>query len=216
MHSSSAAHDSADPGIVWVETPQGLRAIGHDAVRLVVWKNAVPADLRRSLPSGARDLPQGRFCLPANDARGALDRAFDGRWLALATALAGLAEAAAAALSAPALELRLERVRHDSCRLFHVDYVPARLIATLIGPGTEYLPEPAVRREGLGKGDNRRICRDWRALRRVPPGAAGLFKGAIAEAGPRLGAVHRSPPIAHEGETRYLAVIEAQRPISCA
>ncbi len=210
------AGESADSEIRWTETAKGLRAIGDRSVRLVIWRNAVPGSVRRGLAPDARGLPEGRFRFAAAEGCDALSAIFGGARPDLAAALARLARATAVALDARAIDLRLEMVLHDSCRLFHVDYVPARLIATLIGPGTEYLPDAAVRRAGLGRGDNRGICRDWRALLRLPAGAAGLFKGALSDAGCEGAAVHRSPPIEATRETRYLAVFDAVRPISRA
>jgi hypothetical protein len=212
----SGARDGADPAIYWTESADGLRAIGDRSVRLVIWRNAVPGAVRRALPPDARGLPEGCFRLAATEARGALHAIFGGAWSGLAAALAGLAEATAAAIDAPAIDLRLEKVLHDSCRLFHVDFVQARLIVTLIGPGTEYLPDAAVCRDGLGKGSNRGICRDWRAVRSLPAGTAGLFKGALSDAGRDGAAVHRSPPIEAARVSRYLAVFDPVRPTSRA
>lgn len=38
------------------------------------------------------------------------------------------------------VEARLEIVREDACRCFHVDSYPARLAVTYVGPGTVWVP----------------------------------------------------------------------------
>jgi hypothetical protein len=210
-----SAPDAGDPEILLTGRRGDLARIKEPSVRLVIWRDPVLLQLCIDLAAERNDLPEGRYAVYAGGAlalRDALGPGFE----RLGAGLAGLAEAFAAALGEPELDIRLEHVTHDSCRLFHVDFVPARLIATLVGPGTEYLPERAVRRDGLGKGNNRRICRDWAAVRRVPMGAAGLFRGALNVTGIAGAAVHRSPPIAGRGLIRYVAVIEPRRVTSLA
>lgn len=217
----------ADPGIVRCGDASGLARIGDPSVRLVIWRRtptpalaaalaateteALPEACLRVAPAAARATLRGLFAAGAG--RAPLRR--------LADDVAELAGHFAAALGIANVHIRLERLANDACSLFHVDNVPARLITTYIGPATEYLPETATNRAGLGKGRNDRICRDTRAIRRVPAGAVGLFKGARSAGGPAAAAVHRSPPIEAAGAMRYLLVIDdaeavATHAISCA
>ena len=94
------------------------------------------------------------------------------------------------------VDVRLERVSHDSCWKFHRDYVEARLLTTYRGPGTEWVQpthaERALSAQKRFKGP----------LEHVRGNDVAIFKGNCA--GPGSGIVHRSPPIAGTGCTRLL------------
>ena len=92
------------------------------------------------------------------------------------------------------LRLRLDVVRTDACRRFHCDNVPARLLCTYRGRGTEY----GLARDG---GDPDPVLR-------MAAGDAGLFRGGAWPGAPRTGLLHRSPPIAGRGEARLLLVLD--------
>jgi hypothetical protein len=97
-------------------------------------------------------------------------------------------------MGSAALHLRLEVVRDDACCKFHLDHVPARLLCSYRGMGTEY---------GLlrAQGDPQPV---WR----MGTGDVGIFRGALWTGEERSGVVHRSPPIAGWGVTRLLLVLD--------
>lgn len=73
------------------------------------------------------------------------------------------------------VRLRLEHLRDDACRLFHVDAVRLRLLCTYSGQGTEWLSEDDT-------------------LHRMAVMQAAVFKGTRhPDAAPRVR--HRSPPV---------------------
>ena len=100
------------------------------------------------------------------------------------------------------IEARLEIVRDDACRRFHVDSYPARLAVTYVGPGTVWAPR----------------CRGAQALieqddytgptLEIPAFSVGLFAG---EHEGRIGLVHRSPRIAGTGRMRLFFCVNAAR-----
>lgn len=102
-------------------------------------------------------------------------------------------------------------VRTDQCRKFHVDFVSYRLVTTYVGPGTEWVPDDAVRREALEDPPacpheaNRAILRDASAVRRAEPGEVIVMKGALRSS--LGGAVHRSPPIERVGRPRVVLIV---------
>lgn len=113
------------------------------------------------------------------------------------------------------LHLRLERIEEQMCRLFHVDRVGMRVLCTLAGAGTEYLPEAACDRRLLGTGSNAAVL-DWSAIRHVPAGDVLAFKGspkAVGEAFPQGGLIHRSPP-ASPSQPRCLLAIDCELPLA--
>ncbi len=109
------------------------------------------------------------------------------------------------------VRLTLAIQRTDACRKFHADFVRLRLITTYLGPGTEWVPTHAVRREVLAtppacpREANRKIVRDGRAIRHAQAGDVLLLKGERYEGD--LGAVHRSPPIVERGLVRVVLTL---------
>ena len=113
----------------------------------------------------------------------------------LAGDCAALASLFAQTMAVSLVRLRLDVVRDDACSLFHIDNVPARLLCTYRGRGTEY---------GLSLDDGKAAN-----IASLPTGAAGLFRGRLFPSDEVSGIVHRSPPIDGTGETRLLLVIDA-------
>lgn len=107
----------------------------------------------------------------------------------LAAEIVVLGEHLAAVMRRDLLRVRLEVIETDACRRFHTDYVTARLLMPLVGPGTQW-----IRSGSDGPVD---------ALR---PGDVGLFKGRQWAEEPIV--LHRSPPVAATGETRLLLALD--------
>lgn len=110
--------------------------------------------------------------------------------------IAELADLYCSIIGLDELEVRLEVVTTNSCRKWHADYVKARLIATYVGDGTQWLDADdvdRVREGGEPQQINQLRTRD-----------VGIFKGKLATDRP---AIHRSPPIAGTGQRRLLLVL---------
>jgi hypothetical protein len=110
--------------------------------------------------------------------------------------------------------LRLRTLDRPMCPRFHVDHVPARLVCTYGGIGTQWLPEEAVDRTKLGAGAKGRsdeesgLILDEGAIRTLPAYAIGLLKGSRWEGNEDHGIVHRSPPAAPENPRRLLLTLD--------
>jgi len=95
--------------------------------------------------------------------------------------------------------LRIQTLDKAMCPRFHVDRVPARMICSYGGIGTELLPEYALDRAKLGIGgcglpdDQSGLIADPTAIRQMPAYAVGLMKGENWEGNEGHGLVHRSP-----------------------
>lgn len=95
--------------------------------------------------------------------------------------------------------LRLRTLDKTMCPRFHVDRVPARMICSYGGIGTEWLPEYALNRRKLGMGGcglpdaESGLIADPTAIRQMPAYAVGLMKGENWEGNEGHGLVHRSP-----------------------
>jgi len=95
--------------------------------------------------------------------------------------------------------LRLRTLGQAMCPRFHVDRVPARMICSYGGIGTEWLPEYALDRRKLGMGGcglpdaESGLIADPTAIRQMPAYAVGLMKGENWAGNEGHGLVHRSP-----------------------
>ena len=113
-----------------------------------------------------------------------------------------LARKFSASMKAPFLNLRLDVVRTNSCRKFHIDSVTVRLICAYRGPGTQY----GISEDGRGP----------RNISSVPAGSPIILRGTLWSDRrnmqlPHRGLLHRSPPIEGTGTTRLLLVLEPGR-----
>jgi hypothetical protein len=95
--------------------------------------------------------------------------------------------------------LRLRTLENAMCPRFHIDRVPARMICSYGGIGTEWLPEYALNRRKLGIGGcglpdaESGLITDATAIRQMPAYAVSLMKGENWEGNEGHGLVHRSP-----------------------
>lgn len=164
-------HRSRDPGFAaWIdslppdELPRLRALVAVPAVESVVQAACEAADLP---PSPWRDM--------------------------LAGDSAALAALFGAIMATPLVQLRLDVIQTDACKRFHLDRVPARLLCTYRGRGTEF--GPAAPEGGVTR------------ISALAPAEAAIFRGSLWRH-EDCGLLHRSPPITGTGETRLLLVID--------
>ena len=184
----------------------------HD-VNLVSWRRELPANLDEQLVEWALRFP-ARFdqivSMPSYDLSAAVHGLAEPARTWLTTDIAVLLAQLAHLANAPRLRVSFGAVRTNQCPKFHVDYVRYRLMTTYTGPGTEWVPDDAVRREALNhpvecpREANKEIVRDASAVRHGAVGEVLVMKGARHETG--RGAVHRSPPIEGTGQLRVALI----------
>lgn len=94
--------------------------------------------------------------------------------------------------------IRVTTLRDPMCPRFHVDRVPCRMLMTIRGPGTEWIPSDDVDRALLADRSNNALpIRAGGAVRQFARGSWSLLKGGIWS--DRFGGVvHRSPHRAGE------------------
>ncbi|MBL7234394.1 DUF1826 domain-containing protein [Komagataeibacter oboediens] len=96
------------------------------------------------------------------------------------------------------IRFRLEKVRHDSCRRFHVDHVPLRLLCTYTGPGVQWK------------------YADSETIYETPAGWITLLKGQLYPGWSTKGAVlHRSPPISDRPVPVTRLLLTLDHPDAC-
>lgn len=119
-----------------------------------------------------------------------------------------LAEAMALLFDTADVGLRLRRLDAPMCPRFHCDQLPVRLVTTYLGPGSEWLPEHAVNRAGLGAPHPEKpaIVARADAIRRLEAGDVALLKGGGWIGNEGRGLVHRSPAQASHQQRLLLTI----------
>lgn len=102
--------------------------------------------------------------------------------------------------------LTIKTIQGQMCPLFHVDRVYARLIVTLIGPGTEWLLEKDLIRRNLGKGGKKPISKEDSYVQQVLEKQVAVLKGSRYQGS--KGLVHRSPPSDPSWDSRLILRID--------
>ncbi len=86
-----------------------------------------------------------------------------------------------------------------SCKRYHVDMVPFRLLVTYSGQGTELLPDHAANRIAFDEGkSNEEIIKDKSALKFLDQWDIAVFRGG------KKGILHRTPDSALNGSKSLL------------
>jgi len=192
---------------------QALGSLDDERSTLAVWRRVLPPGLGKHLEAWAASHPvrfEGVVGVPGDDLSTAMQGIEEPHRTWLQEDFAVLLNHFARFTGDGRLKVVFESVRDDQCRKLHVDYVRYRLVTTYAGPGTEWVPEEAVRRDCLGirlatvADSNQAIVPDFNAVRRALPGDVIVMKGACHPSG--RGAVHRSPPIDGTGQTRIVLV----------
>jgi len=201
-----------------------LRKIPKSGLNLVLWTRSLPAPvtaLLLSLIAPRKSVAMDITAAPGDPLLAVLSRhAFfrsgtwaDGRhWLM--QDFAALAQDVAKILDCGKVRLRFNRVADVACPAFHVDSLPARLLCTYTGAGTQWADERHVCPNELGlKGRtpaeaNAAIVPDPACIRTMPTGAVALFKGRLWPGGKTMGLVHRSHPGCCDRHARLLLVID--------
>ena len=103
------------------------------------------------------------------------------------------------------VEVRLTALRSPMCPLFHVDNITTRLLITLCGKGTEWIPESAVDWNIFTDRENTNLpLKNGSEIQELKVGHWSLLKGGAWDDNFN-GVVHRSP---HTDDARLLLSID--------
>lgn len=189
-------------------SPGVLRRWNEPGVGLVVWQRTWTGTVTERLDLlQLSDMPRARFIARAADAEasvaaGLADVACSDALVleALAADIEALVARYAEVSECPLIEVRLEAISGNACRLFHVDRTRSRLVTTYVGPGTEWVPD-ASSQAALHDSENY----DG-PVERLPRFAVAILPGSLSDSG---GLVHRSPPIVGTGQVRLFLCMTA-------
>ena len=108
--------------------------------------------------------------------------------------IAAMADMFADLMQSPYVRLRLDVIKTNACRKFHIDAVTARLVCTYRGTATQY---------GISRETG-----DVDAIQTLGTGSPILLRGTLWPVVPKSRLLHRSPPIEGTGETRLVLVLD--------
>lgn len=191
-----------------------LPRIFEDDINIAILRRRLPGDVQ----AGAQALCQAERALsfswlgaPGDALRTELLHHLHapGACSALIEDIVTLADAVAYLFDTDTVGLRLRRLEAAMCPRFHCDNLPVRLVTTYLGPGSEWLPEWAVNRQGLGapRPDKPEIVADPAAVQRLATGDLALLKGSGWVGNEERAVVHRSPALA-AGQQRLLLTLD--------
>ncbi|WP_420414366.1 DUF1826 domain-containing protein [Roseibium sp.] len=179
-----------------------LCEIGSPGVAAAIWQRTPEPAFNSWIDQlGMDDLPDLRTVVPVHLAEAAVITACETAGLeacperdTLASDVGALAVMMARILDVQTVRVRLDVADDVMCPKFHIDLVPARLLCTYRGAGTEYVPASSEH--------------DPKRIRQLKRGAVGLFRGALWQGDDVTGILHRSPEITPEDGPRLLLVID--------
>lgn len=179
-----------------------LSEIASPGVAAAIWQRTPAADFQSWLDAFETEgLPDLRTVVPFHLAEAAVITACEAAGIEacpqrdmLAGDIAALSMMMARLLNIRHIRLRLDVADEVMCPKFHIDRVPARLLCTYRGAGTEYVPASSEHNP--------------KRVRQLKTGAVGLFRGALWDGEEATGLKHRSPEVRPEDGARLLLVID--------
>ena len=189
-------------GVGVADTPEGLSVILRPGCAAAIWRRS-PLPMFQSWIDALDpiQLPSARVVIRPEVVHDTIEQICESRGTPacagrnrLIDDIAALADLFADLMRARWLNLRLDVVKTNACRKFHIDAVTARLVCTYRGTGTQY----GIATNGAGP----------RRIFTVPTGAPVMLRGTLWPERPKSGLLHRSPPIEGTGETRLVLVLD--------
>ncbi|CTQ59654.1 DUF1826 domain-containing protein [Roseibium album] len=196
----ATASDARD--VLMGREPDIFADIELPGVAAVIWNRSCDVGFQRWIDGmPPQNLPELRTVVPFHLAEAAAIAACEqvgipsGRERDMLTGdIGALALLVAKTLKTRQVGIRLDVSDEIMCPKFHVDNVPARLLCTYRGTGTQYVPEG-------WDADPERIGQ-------VARGAVALFRGGAWPGAERTGLLHRSPAPDIGAGPRLLLVID--------
>ena len=197
----------AASGLVMRDDAGVLADVMMEPVQVAVWDRHSPLDQPLEQLACKKKLAVKSW-LDVNDLSGAIERSLPGEEFApVREDLALLVDMMACLFGVPGVGLRVTALEKPMCPRFHVDRIPVRLLCTYGGPGSQWLPAPAVPAGLLVPGVDQEGCYPADSVQQLQAGQVALFKGDTWRDNPGSGVVHRSPPVS-PGQQRLLVTLD--------
>ncbi|CAO3428916.1 DUF1826 domain-containing protein [Azospirillum endophyticum] len=205
-----AAGPKGQEHVAQCRTAATLSAIRRPDLTLAIWRRRLPAGVSAQSAGVAAHGLSCHLATSSDEASGDLLAALPPRRIAgpLLTDIVALVRLYADIVGCMAVRLRLDSLPGNGCRFFHVDHVGLRLLCTYRGAGTQWLPDGAVTRSALGRGDNDAVLSDPGHIQSLRAGHVALLKGEGWPGNRGHGLVHRSPPADPSGAPRLLLCLD--------
>jgi hypothetical protein len=197
--------------------PTVLTQIYQDDCNMAIWKRGLSKDIQRDVSEylNSNTGLQASITLAPKNAARVIHDALGGKNLtaALSENIANVVDVFCCLFELDRVGLRLTALDKAMCPSFHVDHVPARLITTFQGVGTQWLPHHVVDRSqlghaNLGKSDDESdLFQSRDDIQQLSCGDVALLKGEGWQGNEGAGLVHRSPSL-YLGEKRLLLTLD--------
>lgn len=195
-----------DDTVVTGAHPQVLLSISHSATTLAIWRRRHTIALKEAASLDDGHVFEALFPLNPNCAesaqkfKGELNRAAGHNCTAIANDLIELSQLYSQISHVNNVCIRIESMKGDGCRWFHLDNVPMRLVVTYAGPGTQWVPHAYAAMACAQQADYAG------PLNSITTGDVAFFRGKKSGADDLV--FHRSPPMTSSDEVRFVAVID--------
>ena len=189
-------------GVVVSDTPDGLKVIRKAGCAATVWRRQTPPGFQDWIDGlDPKTLPSARIVVRADAARQTIEDLLHDAGIAdcaerfwFEADIGELSNRFANIMQAPYLRLRLDAIKTNACRRFHIDAIKARMLCTYRGSGTQY---------GISiDGD------EPKRVFQVATGSVMVLRGTKWPEYPASGLLHRSPPIEGTSQTRWVLVLD--------
>ncbi len=194
-----------------------LTDIYDDEINLAVWQRKISSEVSKDISNIIRDSVFLRVVIAASPKNIAEELTLSSPYLtdkkALCDHIELLSDMFCTLFDLKRVGLRLTTLEQAMCPKFHVDKVPCRLVTTLEGKGTQWLPNSAVDRSKLGAGskglcdETSGIMRSKLDVQQLALHDVALLKGEGWFDNENGAIVHRSPAISN-GERRLLLTLD--------
>lgn len=179
------------------ETPESLTHIYEERCNLAVWQRSLTAEIEQYLDqviTADRRINLKTLFTCQSDMNGTIRETLkkilpeaDGRQ-ALIEDMVQLIQMYECLFEPKMIGIRLATLQQAMCPRFHVDYLPARLVTTYVGSGSQWLEEPTAGVPRIPEQAPERY-------QQLSRGDVALLKGDGWYNNEGLGIVHRSPPV---------------------
>ena len=197
--------------------PSVLTDIYQDHINLAVWQNAISAEVEQEIATIIQDLSYLKAVMTVTPENTAVSLAEHTTELADKPAfcqhIATLVDMFCTLFELKRVGLCINFIDSAMCPKFHVDHVPCRLVTTLSGIATEWLPHEKVNRSKLGAGsagkpdEHSGIMQSTNDIQHLTTGDVALLKGEGWYGNEQAGLVHRSPT-PNEGQHRLVMTLD--------